>query len=257
MASDAHCHPYYLSRVNPDWERELTTKELSIAASATEAVDLAWNAALAERLRGKVALCFAVHPQMPLVAGGEGLVEAGRELLEREAAAGRLAAVGETGFDLFDADYRSTEAEQEKIFQHHLAIATRYGLPVVLHIRRAMHKVFAYDRRLKVLPAVVFHSYSGSFEEACSIVRRGVNAFFSFGTTILLNHKKAREVVARLPVERVLFETDAPYQPLWRHAYATWADIDAIIAEAARLRGDDAGELTAASDATFASIFCR
>jgi len=95
--------------------------------------------------------CFAVHPQLPAAAADEdfaGLLG----LLETLAGEGRLGAVGETGFDLYhtgrgqDAqiDYRATEAVQEELFTAHLDCAKRYGLPLVLHVRRAMHKVFAY-----------------------------------------------------------------------------------------------------------------
>ena len=75
----------------------------------------------------------------------------------------------------------------------------------MLHVRRAMHKIFPYTGALKKLPAVVFHSWPGSPDEGFSFLRRGINAFFSFGTTIMLNHKNAIRSCAAFPAERLLF----------------------------------------------------
>jgi TatD DNase family protein len=152
------------------------------------------------------------------------------------AAGGRLDAVGETGFDLYNGAFRETEALQDELFRAHLETARRYELPVVLHIRRAMHKVFLYARELRKIPAVIFHSYSGTQGEGRSLLNRGINVFFSFGTAILLNHKEARRCCASLPVDRLLLETDAPYQALRGNRVSSWADLPAILQAAAVLR---------------------
>jgi TatD DNase family protein len=182
------------------------------------------------------------------------------QTLETLAAEKRVAAVGETGFDLFDGAYRDTEKEQEELFRRHLDVAIEEGLPVVLHIRRAMRKVFAYSRELKALPAVVFHSYSGTLAEGEALLRRGINAYFSFGAAILLNHRAAMASCARLPLERLLTETDAPFQPLRGRPFSSWADLSAIIAGAAALRreaGSAVGcaALEAAVDRNFRQVY--
>jgi TatD DNase family protein len=63
-----------------------------------------------------------------------------------------------------------------------------------------------------------------------------VEAYFSFGTPLLLNHKTAMEACARLPPERLLLETDAPYQPLKGRAFSQWGDLSLILRGAAALR---------------------
>jgi TatD DNase family protein len=125
-----------------------------------------------------------------------------------------------------------------------------------------MHKIFAWTKELKALPSVVFHSYSGTFADGEALLRRGINAYFSFGTPVVLNHKTAMDSCARLPLERLLSETDAPYQPLKGKPFSSWADLPAIIAGAAALRreagspGGDGAELEAALDRNFRRAYC-
>jgi TatD DNase family protein len=178
-------------------------------------------------------------------------------LLETLAGEGRLDAIGETGFDRYNQAYRETAARQEELFTLHLELAVKKGLPLVLHIRRAMDRVFFFARTLKKLPAVIFHSYSGTFREGTDLLKRGVDAYFSFGAAILLNHKTAMDACARLPPERLLLETDAPYQPLRGRAFSQWGDLPCFLRGAAALRkeaGSPCGtgeEVEAVTEANF------
>jgi TatD DNase family protein len=211
--------------------------------------------------------CFACHPQLPAAktANGEQFTET--ELndtlvtLHDIASAGRIAAIGEFGFDLYNAAFRETEALQDRIFAAHLEAALRYDLPAVLHVRRAMHKIFAAAKKLSKCRAVVFHSWPGAFEEGKSLLRRGVNAYFSFGNTVALNHKQAQKSCAPFPAERLLTETDAPFQPLRGKNFSQWADLPPILETAAALRREagsaltDAKELETLIEANFHAVF--
>jgi TatD DNase family protein len=271
MASDAHAHPFDLLRHFPGAEAERRRLGIACAASAWNREELSCHEALAAAARRDSApllyLCFAVHPQLPkeLGAGSKGL-EAGEKIadalafLEELAGAGRLAAVGETGFDLYDSAFRETELVQDQLFVAHLEIARRHELPVVLHVRRAMHKIFPYAKTLKALPAVVFHSWPGTPNEGFSLLRRGINAFFSFGTTVMLNHKNAIRSCGAFPADRLLLETDAPYQPLRGAAYSSWGDLPAILRAVTAIRknagvagaaAEDAAELERITDGNF------
>jgi TatD DNase family protein len=253
MLTDAHCHPRDLEGFFPAAEEERRRLGVCCAASATDPEDFEYHEGLARRAReagaAPILNCFAVHPQLPAVRPApEGFPEL-LAALDSFAAAGRLDAVGETGFDLYNAAFRETGPLQEDLFRVHLETARRFDLPVVLHIRRAMFKVFLYARELRKNPAVIFHSYSGTLGEGESLLRRGINAFFSFGTVLLLNHKEARRCCASLPMERLLLETDAPYQPPGGEKFSSWADLPAVLRTAAALRleagqaGGDPAEL--------------
>jgi TatD DNase family protein len=243
------------------------------AASAWNGEEFALHRDLAGRARSEgaapMALCFAIHPQLPASPFAQARGAAAEkeffrpllELLETLALSSSLNAVGETGFDLYDQTFRSTEAVQDDLFATHLEIALRCSLPLVIHARRAMHKVFAHTGALKRLPAVVLHSYMGTAAEGDSLLRRGVNAYFSFGAAILLNHKTAIRACALLPLDHLLLETDAPFQPLRGREFSCWADLGAILRGAAKIRneagtdGGDPAELETATDRNFAGVF--
>jgi len=147
------------------------------------------------------------------------------------------------------------------MFIRHLEIALLYGLPMVLHVRRAMHKIFPFSGELKKLPAVIFHSWPGSRGEGEALLRRGINAYFAFGWVVLKNHKEAMASAARLPPDRLLLETDAPYQPLRGKSFSSWRDLNAICSCIAALRkeassvGGSAEELEELTTVNFFRIF--
>ena len=238
MPSDAHAHPFDLLALDPDAERERRDLGVACAASSWNEAEFLFQERMAAEARSAgaagIVLCFGAHPQ--LLLGDEPAAEAAVAFLRILAAAGRISAVGEIGFDLFDSAYRGTEAAQERIFSEQLELALEYRLPCVLHLRRAMHKAFFYYKELAALPAVVLHSYSGTAGEAESLLSRGVNAYFSFGTPVFLNHKRAMEACAALPAARLLVETDAPYQPPRGASRSSWKDIATVVSAVAHLR---------------------
>ncbi|MDR2375703.1 MAG: TatD family hydrolase [Treponema sp.] len=250
--TDAHCHPMSLAERFPPAEEERRSLGIICAASSTTEAEFLCHEGLSQRARAEGAApvlpCFAVHPQMPRPGDAPGRFTFFLELLENLAAGGRIPALGEAGFDLYGPEFRATEELQDLLFSAQLEIARSYGLPLVLHVRRAMHKVFARAGELKKLPAVIFHSWSGTAGEGEALLRRGLNVYFSFGTVILLNHKEARRCCARFPPERLLAETDAPYQPLRDREFSRWADLGLVLRGMAELRreGGGPGDLRAA-----------
>jgi TatD DNase family protein len=288
MLTDAHCHPWDLAGVFPGAEDELCRLKVFCATSALNREDFSYHESLVRKKGLPLVLCFAVHPQFPaleirqVLTRQEGSIFEGTApplgtagaspqgsrfsfrdslaLLETLAAEGRLDAVGETGFDLYNEAYRATEKIQDELFAVHRETALAKGLPLVLHVRRAMHKIFALSGDLKKLPALIFHSYSGTVNEALALLRRGINAYFSFGAAITKNHKEAQRCCALLPADRILLETDAPYQPLQGASFSHWDDLPVILAAAARLR-EEAGNtaspesLEAVLEANFFAAF--
>jgi TatD DNase family protein len=256
MLCDAHCHPFDLGRVFPGAEEERRGLGVFCAASAADPGEFEYNEGLAAAGTPPLLRCYAVHPQLPAARGNFSESLDALDALARE---GRLDAVGETGFDLYNAAFRETEKIQDELFSLHLETALRRGLPLVLHVRRAMHKVFARAAELKRCRALIFHSWPGTAGEGEALLRRGLNVFFSFGTTLLLNHREAMRCCAVFPPERILSETDAPFQPLRGRAYSTWRDLPAILGAMAELRGLREGpglaELEGAIEKNFREAF--
>lgn len=234
------------------------------AASASAMEEFTWCEERSREYTAAALLpCFAVHPQMPLLklksnSGQHGtlfMVSNELAVLENLAAQGRLSAVGETGFDLFNTEFRETEQIQEALFAGHIETALRYNLPLVLHVRRAMHKIFAYSQQLKKCTAIIFHSWSGTAAEGESLLRQGINAYFSFGTAIMLNHREAMRCCAHFPADRLLIETDAPYQPLRGAPYSSYTDLIRILEAASALRGEEPAVLEKIIESNFRKAF--
>jgi TatD DNase family protein len=233
-------------------------------ASAWGKDDFSYNESLAERAIQSgmpIFLSFGVHPQ--LLAADKAAAASSLAMLSTLAEEKRLDAVGEIGFDLFDEQHRATEKEQDAIFRDELATAAYYELPIILHVRKAMHKIFACKKQLKHIRVVVFHGFSGTDREALSLLAAGVNAYFSFGTAILNNHKKVQKAVSVIPAQSLLFETDAPYQPPRGSAYSHYHDLPQILEKAAALRQEadndfvDPLALETLTDTHFLSLFAK
>ena len=256
MFTDAHCHPYDLAAFFPEAEDERRRLGLICVSSTSSLEEFEYHEHLSLQAKADNAapmlLCFAVHPAKlhainneqltmntrELEKSKENLVYDSIEILDTLAAQGKLVAVGETGFDLYNAAFRETEKWQDEMFAAHLETALHYDLPLVIHVRRAMHKIFAYSVELKKCRAVIFHSWPGTVGEGEALLKRGINAFFSFGTTVLLNHREVMRCCSVFTADHLLTETDAPFQPLRGRKYSTYADITNILAAIAALRGE-------------------
>lgn len=215
----------------------------AVCASAHGEGEFSWQESLARQSPCRVLLSFGVHPQEPLP---EGLA-----VLDSLAAAGRIHAVGEAGFDAWNDSFRSTLKAQGYAWNAQLETALRYGLPLVVHCRKALDFIFADSRRLARLPSVVFHGWPGSPLEAESFLKRGVNAWFSAGKGLLRGDKSLSRTVTALGPSRVVAETDAPWMTLRGEAYSLPSDIRLVHAELASLWGLPAEEAEAAAGANF------
>lgn len=119
----------------------------------------------------------------------------------------KIKAIGEIGLDYHYEDI--PRAVQKGAFRAQLALAQELGLPVIVHEREAHEDGM---RLVEEFPAVtgVFHCYSGSLEMANWLIARGWYIGFG-GVLTFKNARKALEVAAQIPLERIVLETDCPY----------------------------------------------
>ena len=203
---DTHAH-YTDNAFNRD-RNELLGQLLpaaGVAAAVTAGVD-------AESSRASIALAEAygyiyaaagLHPE-DCAGAGEAELEEIRRLCRHP----KVVAVGEIGLDYYWAENPPKEFQQE-IFRRQLALARGEGLPVIIHDREAHGDSLAI---VKEYPEVagVFHCFSGSPEMAEELLRRGWYLGFD-GPITYKNAKRAPEVAAVTPLDRIVIETDAPY----------------------------------------------
>lgn len=144
-----------------------------------------------------------IHPEQAVNAGEEDLSE-----IEKMLSHPKIKAVGEIGLDYYYEDLCPRE-KQKEIFRAQMELAKKYHLPVIVHDREA------HEDSLKLVqefPEVtgVFHCYSGSTDMARTLLEMGWYLSFT-GVLTFKNARKAPEVVAMAPLERLMIETDCPY----------------------------------------------
>lgn len=119
----------------------------------------------------------------------------------------RIKAIGEIGLDYHYEDI--PRDIQQRAFRAQMALAQELKLPVIVHEREAHADGMAVIRDFPEVTGV-FHCYSGSAEMARQLVDRGWYIGFT-GVLTFKNARKAVEVAATLPLERIVLETDCPY----------------------------------------------
>lgn len=136
------------------------------------------------------------------------------DLVELErllAAHPEVVAVGEIGLDFFLAEFKEAvlRRKQEAFFRAQLEIATRAGKPVLLHVRKAHADVLRILREVRFREGGIVHAWSGGIEEARHYVRLGFHLGIG-GPLTYDQSRRLREVVAAMPLESLVLETDAP-----------------------------------------------
>jgi TatD DNase family protein len=174
-------------------------------------------------------------------------------VLEEWIAREKPVAVGECGLDFYveglDRDL------QLEYFDLQLELAREFDLPLILHARRAFDDVAAALRRVGGLRGVV-HSFSGSEEQARQFWKLGFHLGIG-GPVTYERAKRLRSIVATMPIEWLLLETDSPDQPLAGHRGAR--NEPAFMAEVldvvATLRGESREAVAAATTRNACALF--
>ncbi|MCK4470817.1 MAG: TatD family hydrolase [Anaerolineae bacterium] len=128
----------------------------------------------------------------------------------------KVVAIGEIGLD-YSFNIKSSKETQFAVLTAHLALAAELGLPVLLHNRNL--QTYADTLRLVAeSPLVgqerigVLHHFNADYDTARRALDLGLYLSFA-GPVTYPNAKKLPALVARLPLDRLLIETDAPYMP--------------------------------------------
>jgi TatD DNase family protein len=174
----------------------------------------------------------------------------------------RAVAVGETGLDYY-YDH-SPRGVQQRVFRMHIEWAAKIGKPLVIHMRDRDHGDAMSDA-LKILEELssivskiplVFHCYAGGLGYLNAM--RDLDAYLSIGGPVTWpKNDELREVAARIPENRLLCETDAPWltpKP-YRGKLNEPAYVRFVYEEAAKSRGVSVEEMARVLDANAARLF--
>lgn len=172
---------------------------LCIGVSADNAAEVK---AIAER-HADVDCSIGVHP-LDLEPGAQPALD----WLLAELAHPRVVAIGETGLDYH---YEPQAAErQREAFRLHLQAAQITGKPVIVHTREARADTLALLREAALPQAGVLHCFTEDWDMARAALDLGFCISLS-GIVTFRNADALRDVARRIPADRLLVETDAPY----------------------------------------------
>lgn len=252
MLFDTHCH-LYDTAYNADRPAVLErARAAGIGRMLCPATDRQSSEACVELARHYDGIYAAVgiHPQEAgRVQPGD--IEAIRRMAEQEPS---VVAIGEVGLDYhYDTPARDT---QKEIFIEMIGLARDLDLPIDIHDREAHGDTMEILRRYGKGLRGVFHCYSGSLEMTTELIRMGF--YFGFtGTVVFPNSKRAKQVASRIPMERLLIETDSPYlTPLpYRGRRNEPAYVRYVAEEIARLRGLDVEYVISQTTANGLQVF--
>lgn len=250
MLVDTHCH-LDATAFDPDRSGVIARAQAAgVGAQVIPAIELAGFAALRDLCASQPGLhpAYGLHP-MFLDRHRPGHLDDLARWLEREPAV----ALGECGLDHY---VEGLDREQQRMyFERQLRLARELDLPVIVHARHAVEETLAAIRRIGGLRGVV-HSYSGSAEQARQLWDLG----FLLGVGGPVTYERARRlraIVATMPIDRLLLETDAPDQPLQAHRGERNepAMLDEVCATIAGLRGESHESVAAATTRNARALF--
>ena len=166
-------------------------------SSNAEAVQLANSFA-------NVYATVGMHPHDAKDVGADEL-----EILKKLAVDPKVVAIGETGLDYYYS--HSPHDVQQRVFGQFIHMARRTKLPIVVHERDAAQDAVELLRSEGggELRGVI-HCFTGNYQAACAYLDLGFYLSFT-GIITFKNASALREVVGKVPLDRMLVETDSPY----------------------------------------------
>lgn len=215
MLTDTHCH-LNLNLYQADLHTTLQKAwDQGVERILIPGIDLE-TSRLALEIAETHPACYAaigVHPNDALSWQDSTLAE-----LRALASHPRVVAIGEIGLDYY-RDHAPHPLQQE-ILRHQLALAAELNLPVVLHNRQAFEDLWqivqpwqmelaATQSQLAQRPGV-FHSFDGSLEIGQMLIQHHFRLGIS-GPVTFRNARERQQLIAKLPLEALLTETDSPY----------------------------------------------
>lgn len=247
MWFDTHCHVY---GNDPSGLQALERAEnAGLAGICVLGTDLASSRAAAETARREsVWAGAAFHP-----TSAKGFEASWMEPIEELLADRSVVAVGETGIDLYwDKSYLEA---QVAAFEAHIGLAKRRDKALVIHTRDSVDVALDVLGRLGAPDRLVFHCWSGNGDQLERALRLG--SFISFaGNVSFKKSDELRALAGKIPRDRLLVETDAPYLAPEPHRGRTnepsfVAHVGAAVAAARGETEAETAELTTANALRF------
>lgn len=255
MFADSHCHLNYKGLYEQQPEILARARARGVSAMLNISTrEREWDAVIgtAER-EPDVWATVGIHPHE-----ADQHPDIGTSRLVERAAHPRVVGIGESGLDYY---YDHSDRDRQRAsFRAHIAAARETGLPIVVHTRDAEEdtaEILREEMGKGAYPGVI-HCFTASGAFADIALELGLYISIS-GIVTFKNAKDLQETAARLPIERLLIETDAPFLAPVPHRGKTGEP--AFVADTAeflaKLRGEDVSVLAEKTARNFHALFAK
>jgi len=164
----------------------------------------------------------------------------------------KIAGIGEIGLDYHWISDSIKIGKMKKVFIDFLQLARELDLPVVLHLRNAIDEGLDTVMKNK-MREVVFHCFNGTTRQAEEITK---NNYYASIATNILRSENIQNVVSKVPLQRIVTETDSPYLGPHRKRNAP-QNVSLVVDKLAELQGlppTDVDEVTSQNARRFFNI---
>jgi len=251
MFIDSHCHLNFpelaenLDELLQNMQRNQVSHALCVGVNLENFPQIQQLAEQHEQIYASV----GVHPDYPLD------VEPTQVQLVQLAQHPKVIAIGETGLDYFRLT-GDLEWQRER-FRRHIRAAIECGKPLIIHTREATKdtlRIMQEEGAEKI--GGIMHCFTESIEVAEAVIAMGFYISFS-GIVTFKKATSVKEVARKVPLERILIETDAPYlaPTPYRGKLNQPAYVKHVAEEIATLRGIPLDEVGRASSENFRRLF--
>ncbi|MEM7494952.1 MAG: TatD family hydrolase [Myxococcota bacterium] len=206
MLVDTHCHVHH-APFDADRDQVLQrARDAGVERFVAVGCDLADSTQARDLARAHDDMVFTagIHPTETAKAPQDGI-----EQLRQLAQHPKCVAIGECGMDFYHTD--SEPSTQRAWFADQIELAKVLDKPLVVHVRDAWDDCLSLlDQKQSDTLRGIIHCFTGTWEHACKAMELGFWISLS-GIVTFHNARQLQEVAARLPLERILLETDCPY----------------------------------------------
>ena len=252
ILTDTHCHLYseeFSLDIEKVIQNAIAEGVQKFYLPCIDSASIESMLALEERFPGKCIAMMGLHPCYV-----KGNYKDELDTVQGWLAKRKFAAVGEIGLDFYWDKTFATE--QYEAFRTQIEWAIAYKMPIVIHTRNAMQQTINLVKEYvpKGLKGI-FHCFSGSYESAKEIINAGF--YLGIGGVITYKNAGLAEVLAKIDVQHLVLETDAPYlTPLpFRGKRNESSYLKYIIAKLAEVKNSSVEEIAAITTANSEKIF--
>ncbi|KAB1455243.1 TatD family deoxyribonuclease [Vibrio panuliri] len=208
---DTHCHLDLMVQKGINLEQALVeATQAGVAKIIVPGIDASNWATIKQYAKNHAMVEWAIgiHPMFVSETSADQLVVM-RERLEQGET---CVAIGECGLDFYHG--RNDEERQTYVLIEQLKLAQQYQLPVLLHVRKAHQELLKLLKKYPLTRGGIVHGFTGSYELGMQYIQQGLCLGVG-GSITYQRAQKTRDAFARFPLERLVFETDAPDMPLY------------------------------------------